>query len=307
MALALFPFRGEYTRLMVQRDINDRHQRKKVSIMLTSTARALRVAALGVTASVTFGGASGPAQDRSTPQKPVSELSLELNIPAMRLDLRRGRDLVHSYTVAVGTRAYTTPVGTFSLSQITWNPWWYPPASPWARKEKITPPGPSNPMGKVKLHIGGALYLHATPFESSMGRAASHACVRMRSADAVSLARLVQRATGARIGDAEVDSLIARWSDSRVVDLPAVVPVSFIYQLAEVRNDSLLLHPDIYRRRTGTARAEALRVLSAAAYDTSRVNRTVLTQLLQKARRQHAGARVDRIIGADPGLVPTRQ
>jgi L,D-transpeptidase ErfK/SrfK len=273
--------------------------------MLKSTARVVRVAALAVTASVTFAGASArPAEEPSTPQKPVSELSLELNIPAMRLDLRRGRELVHSYTVAVGMRAYTTPVGTFSLDEITWNPWWYPPASPWARKEKITRPGPSNPMGKVKLHIGGALYLHATPFESSMGRAASHACVRMKTADAVSLARLVQHVTGARIGDAEVDSLIARWTDTRVVDLPAVVPASFVYHLAEVRNDSLLLHPDIYRRRTGTAEAEALRVLGAAGYDTTRVNRAILTQLLQKARSEHAGAPVAKLVGPGPAANP---
>ena len=118
-------------------------------MMSTSTARVVRVAALAVTASVTFGGASARSVgEPSTPQKPVSELSLELNIPAMRLDLRRGRELVHSYTVAVGMRAYTTPVGTFSLHEITWNPWWYPPASPWARKEKITLPGPSNPWEK---------------------------------------------------------------------------------------------------------------------------------------------------------------
>lgn len=266
-------------------------------MMLKSTARVVRAAALAVTASVTFGGALARPAEPSAPQKPTSELSLELNIPAMRLDLRRGRDLIRSYTVAVGMRAYTTPVGTFSLHEVTWNPWWYPPASPWARKEKITPPGQSNPMGKVKLHIGGALYLHATPFESSMGRAASHACVRMRTADAVSLARLVQRATGAQIGDAAVDSLIARWSDTRVVDLPAVVPVSFVYRLAEVRNDSLLLHPDIYRQRQGTAEAEALRVLVAADYDSTRVNRAILTQLLQKARSQHAGVPVAKLAG----------
>jgi L,D-transpeptidase ErfK/SrfK len=273
---------------------------KASGMMLKSTARVARAAAFAVAASVACGGASAqPAAENIAPQKPGSELSLELNIPAIRLDVRRGRDLINSYTVAVGMRAYTTPVGTFSLSEITWNPWWYPPASPWARKEKITRPGPSNPMGKVKLHVGGALYLHATPFESSMGRAASHACVRMRTADAVSLARLVQQATGARIGNAEVDSLIARWNDTRVVDLPAVVPASFVYRLAEVRNASLLLHPDIYRRRTGTAEAEALRVLGAAGYDTTRVNRAILRQLLQKARSEHAGAPVAKLI--DPG------
>lgn len=139
-----------------------------------------------------------------------------------------------------------------------------------------------------------------------MGRAASHACVRMRSADAISLARLVQHATGARISDAEVDSLIARWNDTRVVALLAVVRASFVYNLAEVRNDSLLLHPDVYRRRTGSAEAEALRALAAAAFDTSRVNRPILSQLLEKARTQHAGARVERIIGGTPAAGRTR-
>ena len=118
----------------------------------------------------------------------------------------------------------------------------------------------------------------------------------MRTADAVSLARLVQHATGARIADAEVDSLIARWDDTRVVDLPAVVPASFVYHLAEVRNDSLLLHPDIYRRRKGTAETEALRVLAAAAFDTIRVNRLILKQLLQMARSEHAGAPAAKLV-----------
>lgn len=250
-----------------------------------------RIGALALAASVAATSASAqPAAGHFDQLKPVSDLSLEVNIPAMRLEVRSGRDLVRSYTVAVGMRKYTTPVGSFSVLEITWNPWWYPPASYWARKEKITAPGPSNPMGKVKLHIGGAVYLHATPFESSMGRAASHACVRMRTEDAVGLARLVQRATGARIADDVVDSLIADWSETRAVDIPADVPVTIVYDLAEIRNDSLLLHPDIYRRRKGSAQAEAMRVLAEAGFDTTRINASTLKQLLRKARSEQAGA-----------------
>ena len=279
---------------------------KASGTMWKSTARVARAGALALAASVAVTSASAqPAAEDFAPQQPVSDLSLELNIPAMRLDVRRGGGLVRTYTVAVGLRTYTTPVGNFSLSEITWNPWWFPPASDWARKEKITPPGPSNPMGKVKLHLGGALYLHATPFESSIGRAASHACIRMRTQDAVSLARLVQSATGARISDAEVDSLIARWNETRVVDLPAVVSARLIYQLAEVRNDSLLLHPDIYRRREGNAQAEALRVLAEAAYDTTRVDAATLEKLVQKARSEHAGAPVDQVVRPEP--LPVRK
>lgn len=246
---------------------------------------------------------SASAQTRS--DSSATELSLELNIPALRLDVFRGRDRIQTYVVAVGLRRYPTPIGDFALNEITWNPWWYPPKSYWARREKITKPGSANPMGKVKLLLGGSLYLHATPFTSSIGSAASHGCVRMRTTDAVTLAKLAQSSSGATITDASVDSLVSSWSETRSIDLPVPVPVRVVYELAEVRGDSLVLHPDVYRLRQGDAEAEALRVLAQNAHDTSRVDRAALRPLLRRAQTDHASSPIARLLSKN-SLRPTR-
>lgn len=256
-----------------------------------ASATALAIVAAGLTVS------SASAQIGS--EGAAGELSLELNVPAQRLDVLRGRDRIQTYVVAVGLPRYPTPVGDFALTRIIWNPWWYPPKAKWARREKVTRPGSTNPMGKVKLLMGGSLYLHATPFTSSIGSAASHGCVRMRTDDAVTLAKLVQSISGATITDASVDSLMASWSETRIIYLPVEVTVRVVYELAEVRGDSLFLHPDIYGLRRGDAEAAALRVLAATAHDTSRVDRAALRLLLRRARSEHVRSPIARFLSTD--------
>lgn len=241
---------------------------------------------------------SASAQTRL--ENAASELSLYLNIPAFRLDVLRRGVLIQTYVVAPGLRRYPTPVGTFSVTQITWNPWWYPPKAYWARHEKITSPGPENPMGKVKLLVVASVYLHASPFISSIGSAASHGCVRMRPIDAIELAKLLQHTNGGLIRAASVDSLVASWDETRVVDLPVATAVRFVYELAEVRGDSLLLHPDVYRLGHGDAGAAALRVLAETGHDTSRVDRAALRRLVRRSRTSHAGAPIAGIISKVP-------
>jgi hypothetical protein len=262
--------------------------------------RLIGVAGCGVllAASAPMGEAFAQARLDTT----VVGLSLELNVPAMRLDVFLNLNLIHSYPVAVGLRRYQTPLGDFLLTQVTWNPWWYPPASDWARKEKITPPGPGNPMGKVKLHIGGKLYLHGTPFITSIGRAASHGCVRMRDEDAVALAMLVQSATGVALADHDVSALQADWRDTRTVSLPVGIPVRLVYHLSEIRNGNLILHPDIYRLRNRSTEAEALSALARASHDTSRIDRAALRRLVRKARSDHVQQPIEQLI---PPRIPT--
>lgn len=232
-----------------------------------------------------------------TPTANTDELTLVLNIPAFRLDLFRGETRVTSYVVAVGLPRYRTPVGDFVLTDITWNPWWYPPDSEWARHEKITPPGSSNPMGKVKLHLGGRVYLHASPFSASIGRAASHGCARMLPADAIALARMIQQRNGSAIAEAAVDSLIASWDRTRVVSVPGGVRTRIEYRLIEVRQDSLLLHPDIYRLGKANREIEALRALAQTGYDTTEVDRNALRFAVRQSRSKGVSLPIIAILG----------
>ncbi|MDR0786486.1 MAG: L,D-transpeptidase, partial [Gemmatimonadota bacterium] len=121
-----------------------------------------------------------------------AQLRIDLNIPALRLIVWDGEERLVEYPVAVGLPEFPTPTGQYTVDHAEWNPWWNPPTDrPWARGEKPTPPGPNNPMGRVKLFFMPLYFIHGTPAGESIGSPASHGCVRMRNADVVELARLL--------------------------------------------------------------------------------------------------------------------
>lgn len=231
-------------------------------------------------------------------------VTLRLNLPAMRVDLLEGPVVTRSYDVAIGDRRFRTPVGAFEVTRVVWNPWWIPPETEWARKEQITPPGPANPMGKVKLLLSGPYYLHGTPFPASIGHAASHGCIRMRNEDAIELARLLQDESGAAIDAAATDSLAGTLYETRAVELPRPIPVRVVYELAEVRGDSLSLYPDVYRGRHGSPRAHLMAALAGGGFDTTRVDRPMLRSVLATATRGRLTIALDRILPRAADAVP---
>ena len=224
-----------------------------------------------------------------------ADLTLRLNIPAFRLDLLQAGVVTASYPVAVGEPRYPTPGGEFTLTHITWNPWWYPPRSEWARKEPVHPPGTANPMGPVKLQFGGLYFLHGTPLERSIGKAASHGCVRMHDADALALARVVNRLAGGGLSEDSLDAIEADSSLTTTVQLLEPVPLVVVYLTVEIHDGRLYIHRDFYRRDRATEE-RALTVLSTAGYDTARVDRPLLARLLRRARARSASVPVDSLV-----------
>jgi murein L,D-transpeptidase YcbB/YkuD len=232
-------------------------------------------------------------------------LTLEINVPAFRIDVLSDTLALRSFPVAVGMRRYPTPVGDFTIAEVQWNPWWRPPDSPWAAEDTVTPPGPGNPMGKVKLPLSPLLYMHGTPVPSSIGKAASHACIRMHNADAIELARLLQSAAGADITESGVDSLLRRWRPTRRVVLAIPVPVRIVYRLVERRSDVLAFHPDVYRRGGANPASDALALLAAAGYDTTLVDRSRLERAARDGSRSATTVKIqDLFLPSADGDVP---
>ncbi len=96
------------------------------------------------------------------------------------LKLYKGTKPWRTFGVATGQAAYPTPRGRFSIVVKWTNPWWYPPASPWAAGESPVPPGPSNPLGTRWMGISSpGVGIHGTPKPESIGYSASHGCIRM--------------------------------------------------------------------------------------------------------------------------------
>ena len=101
------------------------------------------------------------------------------------LYLYEGGRLVRRVGVATGQARYPTPLGTFSVVDMQYNPWWYPPDSDWAKGLKPVPPGPGNPLGTRWMGLSAwGVGMHGTPDAASIGYSASHGCIRMRIPDA---------------------------------------------------------------------------------------------------------------------------
>jgi lipoprotein-anchoring transpeptidase ErfK/SrfK len=106
--------------------------------------------------------------------------SITVNRSSKRLDLFRDGALYRSYPVAVGSLLTPTPRGTFRIINKVKNP-----GGPYGTRW----------MGLSKPHIG----IHGTNNPSSIGRPASHGCIRMQNKDVEELFDLVSIGTTVKI------------------------------------------------------------------------------------------------------------
>jgi lipoprotein-anchoring transpeptidase ErfK/SrfK len=98
---------------------------------------------------------------------------------------RVGGGLEKTYRCAIGMSRYQTPRGTFRIIGKKVNPSWTNPGSRWARSmPRYIRPGPRNPLGTRALYLNApGIRIHGTAASGSIGRAASHGCVRMLRRD----------------------------------------------------------------------------------------------------------------------------
>lgn len=212
-------------------------------------------------------------------------LYLVVNAPANRLDVFRDGEKIRSFPVSIGRRGFETPPGSYKIDHIVWNPWWHPPESAWARTEKPTPPGPDNPMGRAKLFFGNLLYLHGTPYERQLGEPASHGCVRMANRDVMELAQIVQEYAAPSTTDA-IESLKDNPSMSRTIWLKTKVPLSINYDVVEIADGRLQIHPDVYKRTKRSVAEQIADLLAREGFDPTSANPGLLKKLIDKAERR---------------------
>ena len=235
-------------------------------------------------------------------QDAATKLRIDLNIPALRIDVYEGRELVKRYPVAVGQLGHDTPEGSFTISRAEWNPWWRPPPGrDWTRGKKVTPPGPDNPMGCVKLFFAPLYYIHGTPDETSLGSPASHGCVRMLNKDVIELATLIHDHAGATVPVSEIDQILGNPRRTRNVTYSDSVTFTIRYKPVTLEANELVIHPDIYGR--SAIHSEAVyQALLAAGYNVAEVRAEAVRDLIRRTRGGKEILRVplDEIIAGIP-------
>jgi lipoprotein-anchoring transpeptidase ErfK/SrfK len=107
-----------------------------------------------------------------------------------RLYLGLGQGRAIRYPIAVG-RAGKQWSGRTHVTRRVVDPVWQPPSAVKVAQPylpDLVPPGPRNPLGPRALVLAAGEYaIHGTNDPSSIGRAVSWGCIRMRNADIVEL------------------------------------------------------------------------------------------------------------------------
>lgn len=157
--------------------------------------------ALTITSATTALAQSAPTSSGSSSGRPQRQVIV--SIPDRKLVVMEKGAVVRMFPVAVGAQGSPSPTGSFVITSRLTSPTYY-------HAGVVIPPGKGNPLGPRWVGLNKQGYgIHGTNVPSSVGRAASHGCIRLRNQDIVQFFALV------RVGDAvkihgERDELISQ-------------------------------------------------------------------------------------------------
>ena len=112
----------------------------------------------------------------------IEPMRLVIRLGDRRVYVYQGDEISTSFPIAVGKPGWETPVGEYAVTNMLENPDWRNPFT-----GEVIPTGSNNPLGDRWIGFwtdgNNVIGFHGTPNEGSVGRAASHGCVRMFNHD----------------------------------------------------------------------------------------------------------------------------
>lgn len=155
-------------------------------------------------AAIPSGAQGSPAGPLAAPNQLRPSRLVVVSIPDRKLVVVEGETALATFSVAVGAARTPSPSGTFAIVSRVTNPTYY-------RRGLVIPTGQDNPVGTRWLGLSLKGYgIHGTNAPGSVGRAASHGCIRLRNREMEQLFSMLQ------IGDrveihSERDEKVARF------------------------------------------------------------------------------------------------
>ena len=145
----------------------------KVATVMTAAALAMPLAAQSANQNPAANAPAATQQTTPATPKHVIVVSLEDH----KLALLEDGQVKKVYTVAVGKPSTPSPVGTFTIARRVKNP-------QYTHDGHVVPAGPNNPVGTRWMGLSIPGYgIHGTNEPNSIGKAASHGCIRMARKD----------------------------------------------------------------------------------------------------------------------------
>lgn len=126
------------------------------------------------------------AAGATSQEKRCDPRRIVISIPDHKLALLEGDRILRIYDIAVGKPSTPSPKGEFQVVARLQHPTWY-------HRGRVVPPGKTNPLGTrwIGLSIKG-YGIHGTNAPRSIGKHASHGCIRMRNSDVEELFEQVE-------------------------------------------------------------------------------------------------------------------
>lgn len=123
--------------------------------------------------------------------------SILVSVKERVLEVSEGDRLIASFPVTTGSSSTPTPVGKWKIQGRSSRPvfrWDEGVLNHGVRTETffMLPPGPNNPVGVVWIGLNrSGIGIHGTSSPQTIGRSASHGCIRLANWDAVRLVEMV--------------------------------------------------------------------------------------------------------------------
>lgn len=171
---------------------------RRLNLMAATAAMVLKAAVLGTqlaaqsATQVANQGVTtnGPATQQRVADAKVQPMATKrvivVSLEDHKLALVEDGKVKKIYSVAVGKPSTPSPVGTFTIARRVMNP-------TYSHDGRVVPPGPNNPVGTRWMGLSIPGYgIHGTNVPSSIGKAASHGCIRMARKDLEELYPMVE-------------------------------------------------------------------------------------------------------------------
>lgn len=167
------------------------------------------------------------AQARQQARNEVKDLNILVDISDRELRVRSGDRVVETHPVAVGSKKWPTPTGSWEFHRVDINPEWNPPKSEeWAKDETAKSPGdPENPMGRARLVYRMPNTVHGTDDLNSLGKAVSHGSIRAANEVALKLGEMLLKAGGAWEGPQWYQRMKENRTNEYQVELQQKIPI----------------------------------------------------------------------------------
>lgn len=129
---------------------------------------------------------AGFAAQLNAQEAPAHKQVIVVSLEDRKLALVEDGQVKKIYSVAVGKPSTPSPVGTFTIERRVANPVYH-------HNGLTVEPGPNNPVGSRWMGLSVRGYgIHGTNAPKSIGKAASHGCIRMAKPDLEELYAMVQ-------------------------------------------------------------------------------------------------------------------